>query len=311
MIHSSQIHKYLIAATFSCISQATIAVTDFPRLDDPQLQEFLTLAQGEYKQYLANKDAYMTRPVARKPWPCALAPEVLNKLASTTNSDDDPVAKQAFVKMARESRTEPIRTFFSNQTFYPVKAECKDNKLDGFVDFWVEYDYSVVSTMFSQNSHQLKHVRLSVDGDKVIGMVFSSGITLSSETIYNDPQTSAMMAKQRKYKITAVSFSVAGSNVAAVTQVPVVSLTHLLMDGEVTVTIDTIRPYADNRVEETHYGSFGSLGHRDYVKRYKDGKRHGEQIIYSGTMGGNFPIPGSRECWEDGEKILTLTCAVN
>lgn len=310
MMRFSYMFQCLIAATFTCMVHSSFAATDLPRLDDPQLQGLLTTLQGEYEQYLTNKVGYLTRPSEAKPWPCALTSDDLNILAGTTSSDDNPEMKRQLIIQARQSKSDPIRVVFSNQTFYPVKAECEGGKLNGPVDYWVEFDSAIVTPAFSINNHQLKHAQITAKGNKAFGLGLNITTTLNSETIYNDPATSAMMSKQKKSKINAVSFSASLASEPPMQSRSVV-LAHTVVDGLVTVSVTATRPLGDNGYELTHYGSFGGPSHRDYTARYKDGKLHGEQIGYPGMMGGKFPTPGYSDCYEDGEKILTTSCKVD
>ncbi|HJW24732.1 MAG TPA: hypothetical protein VJ576_07520 [Rhodocyclaceae bacterium] len=302
-------HKLLTAAGLACWFSGVQAVTGLPTLDDPQLQEFLNILNTEYDQYLANPAEYFAKPATPSKWPCEVNPKFLNLIADTTNSDDIPEMKKFYLNEARSTGADPVSLVFSNQTFYPIKASCKNGKLDGPVEFAVEYDMSIATAKMDMRSHRLKRVRAVLKENAPVGPIISAISTLSSNTIYSDPATAEMMAKQKKSDIVSAGF------VAHVPSIPIkshsnrVALSHVVVNGKLTRTAQTTRVADDGRVEENNYGTFGSTDHRDFTNRYKDGKRHGEFVRYPGTSG-SYPIPASKECWENGEKVLTTSCNV-
>jgi hypothetical protein len=243
-------------------------------------------------------------------WPCAVPAAALNRLAGTVNSDDDPATKRSFVESARTGHTTPIKDVYGNLVFYPVKVEFSAGVLQGPVDFWVEFDRSIVASGFSTNSHQLRHVHAVAKDNRPVGLILSSSVTLTSETTYEDPATRAMMAKQAKSTVTSISFMATWAEDPPLPVAPQVAVSHVVVDGNVTLLTRTTRPLAEERVEEDSYGTFGPPEHMDSRTRMRRGRLHGEQIIYSGMMG-KFPVEGETRCWEDGEQVLTTSCKVD
>lgn len=302
----------LLSVIIAGASSTVFAAPNLPRLDDPQLQGFLNTIKTEYEQYLSNGNQHFVRPSEAKPWPCKLTTEQLNKIAGTVNSDDDPVKKREFINSARSSHTEPIKVVFANQNFYPVQATCKAGKLEGPVDFWVEYDMTNIGPALSLAYHNLSHVRFTAKNGNPIGLVLKDNDMLKQVTTYNDPATAEMMSKQPKHNTLSVSFSASWVNEPLVSPEPTVTLSHVDLDsnGKVKLYVNTVRPFGGNRHEVTKYGFFGDSTHKDSTTLYKDGKQHGPQISYSGMMG-TYPVPGSQTCWEDGEKIMANPCQVD
>lgn len=303
----------LLAAIFAGVSSTVFAAPTLPRLDDPQLQGFLDTLKAEYEQYLSSGNPHLVRPSEAKPWPCKLTPAQLNKLAGTVNSDDDPAKKREFVNSARAYHTEPIRVVYTNQIFYPVQATCKAGKLEGPVDFWVEYDMTTIApSTFSATNHLLSHIRFTAKNGNPIGLVLNNNELLKRDTTYNNPATAEMMSKQPKHNTLSVSFNASWVNEPPVSPEPAVGLSHVDLDsnGKVKLTVNAVRPFGGNRHEVTRYGFFGDSTHKDSSTLYKDGKQHGPQISYPGMMG-TFPTPGSQTCWEEGEKIMADPCTVD
>lgn len=262
----------LFFVIFVSVPPAAFAAPNLPRLDDPQLQEFLNILKSEYEQYLSSGSPHLVRPSEIKPWPCELTPVQLNKLAGTTDSDDDPITKRDFINSARASRSQPISVVYSGQKFYPVQATCKAGKLEGPVDFWVEYDFTTIAApMFSQIRHMLSHVRFTATGGNPNSLVLKVNELLSLDTKYNNPATAEMMSKQKKHNTLSVSFSADWMSEPPVPYAPSVSLTHVDLDsnGKVILTTRTVRPFGGNRHEITQYGFFGvDSTHKDSTTLY-------------------------------------------
>lgn len=303
----------LLSVILAGASSTVFAAPHMPNLDDPQLQGFLDTLKAEYEQYLASGNPHLVRPSEIKPWPCQLTPAQLNKLAGTTNSDDDPIKKREFINYARSWHSEPIKVEYSNQTFYPVQAVCQTGNLEGPVEFWVEYDSTQIAPPSHITSrHELKHVRLTARQGNPAGLVLSETELLRLVTKYNDPATEEMMSKQKKYNTLSVGFDASWVSESPMSYEPSVGLSHIDLDsnGQVKLTVNTVRPFGENRHQVTHYGSFGDITHKDSTTLYKDGKQHGLQVTYPGVSG-SFPVPGSQTCWEEGEKVLADPCDVN
>lgn len=303
----------LLTAILINVSPVVLAAPNLPKLDDAQLQGLLNTLRTEYEQYLSSGNPHLVRPSEAKPWPCKLTVEQLNKLAGTVNSDDDPVTKRQLINTARESHSEPMRTEYSKQTFYPVQATCKSGKLEGPVDFWVEYDEATMAPpRFTTTSHYVSHVRFTAKNGSPEGLVLKDQERLKQDTTYNDPATAEMMSKLPKHNTLSVAFVATWVSETAVSQQPMVTLAHVDLDsnGNVMLTTRTVRPFGTNRHEETSYGFFGDSTHKDSTSSYKDGKKHGLEIIYAGRMG-KLPIKGRQTCWKEGEQIMADPCTVD
>lgn len=299
----------LLGAIFAGIS-CTAAGAVFPTLEDSQSHGFLEASKTEYEKYLASPDAYFAHPSEAKPWPCDLTPAQLSALAETVNSDDDPVLKRELLIDARSSGGEPPSITFSKQVFYPLQATCKANKLEGLVDFWVEFDRAIISKGFTANDHMLKRMRFTAKAGEAVGTMAEAGKTISSNVVWNDPETAEIMAGAKNPVKTSVWFAQRQVLLPRQSRPPMVVISHISVNGAITLTVREVRNLGDKRVQVVGYGQFGALSRRDYVQMYKDGKLHGAQISYGGMMG-RFPIPPSQDCYEDGQKILTADCKVD
>lgn len=303
----------LFATIIASMSSTALAAPALPRLDDSQLQGFLDTLKTEYEQYLSSGSPHLVRPSEAKAWPCKLTMEQLNKIAGTVNSDDDPAMKRRLINSARSDRREPISMVYANQSFYPVQATCVAGKLEGPVDFWVEYDSTIIAPPTSSVvSHLLSHIRFTAINGNPIGLVLRVNQLLKSDTTYNNPATAEMMSKKPKQNPLSVAFSAVWVSEPPVWPEPSVNLSHVdtYRDGKAKLFVSTTRPFGGNRHEDTMYGFFGDSTHKDSTTLYKDGKNHGPQIRYPGMMG-TFPVPGEQTCWEDGEKIMANPCTVD
>lgn len=309
-MHFHSVFKQLMIAATAIGMHASAFAVEFPRLEDPQLQAYLTTLQGNYQQYLANRNTYFTPPTESKAWPCTVSLAVLAAISGTVNSDDNPLQKRFLLIEARSKNSEPVRHIFANRTFYPVSAECKNGKLHGPLEFWVEFDQTVAADELSSHFRILKRVRTTVVQNKLNGPVLNEGINLRFNIRYSDPDTAAMMAAQPAMKSYSVFFEATLATNPPVMQATETSLRHTEINDEPTVTLRTIRNYDAKRTEEINYGMFGPLAKPFSKTLYKEGRRHGLEIIYAGMMGDN-PTPASTQCWDEGERILTTDCTVD
>lgn len=275
-----------------------------PVPQEPQLQPLMAAVSAEFQQYLANPVA-LTAPKEAQPWPCAVSQAELDVFANTVDSDNDPVTKAELVNDARASGMPPSKTTYFNKVVTPVRAQCQGGKLSGPVEFWIEYDQTISSTQLTLKYRNLVRVRANARDGKPDGPVLHTGAGLSQQTEFADPATAEMMAKQPKPKITNaffVAFTPAGQAPKAS-----VATSRIVVDGSLSVTTHTRFSRQDGQVVEDGYGAFGRPEHHDYRKLRRNGKLHGPQQTFAGKMG-DFAIPASTVCWQEGEKVLTNIC---
>lgn len=275
-----------------------------PALNEPVLQPLMAAVSTEFQQHAA-QPAALAAPKDTPAWPCAVSEAELDVFASTVDSDKDPVAKAELLNDARSSGIPPSRITYTNKVVTPVRAQCEAGKLSGPLEFWVEYDQTVASSMLTLKYHNLVRVRATARAGQPEGSVLVTGTTLSQQTEYADRATADMMAAQPKPRISTVffmAFTAPGSAPKAS-----VATARTTVDGTLTVSTRTRFSRPDGQVIEDGYGVFGGPAHHDSRTLRRNGKLHGPQQTFAGMMG-TFPIPASTVCWQDGEKVLTNSC---
>lgn len=298
----------LFFATLSGLSFMASSAATLPRLDDPQLQALLNTLSGEYEQYLASGKVHLSKPAESKPWPCDMTSAQLNQLAGIVDSDDDPIAKRKLALDARLVDAKPGKIVYKNKVFYPVQAACKDAKLRGLVEFWVEFDLAFIDPSSATYTYRyLRQVRFVAKNGEPSGVVLKIDDLLKQTDQSSNPAEAATTRTPISVNFSAEMFdeplSMSKLTVGLNHQIDVTS-------SKVNVYVNTIRPFNGNRHETTQYGFFGDSTHKDSTTRFKDGKKHGLEVRYPGKTGA-FPIPASQTCWEDGQKIMTNSCTVD
>lgn len=275
-----------------------------PALQEPQLQPLMAAISAEFQQYSANPVA-LVAPQASQPWPCAVSPADLDAFSGTVDSDNDPVMKAEFVNDARASGIPPSKLTYLNKVVTPVRGQCEAGKLSGPIEYWIEYDQLISSSMMTMKYHNLVRVRANARDGKPEGVVLIRGTTLSQRTDYADRETAEMMAKQPQPKVSTnffIAFAAPGT-----AQKAQVGTSRVVVDGNVSVITHTRFSRPDGQVIEDGYGTFGGAAHHDHRRLRRNGKLHGPQQTFAGKMG-DFPIPASTTCWQEGEKVLTNNC---
>lgn len=275
-----------------------------PALNEPVLQPLMAAVSAEFQQHTAQPVA-LAAPKDKQAWPCAVSEAELDVFAGTVDSDRDPVMKAEMLNDARSGGMPPSKIVYANKVVTPVRAQCEAGKLSGPLEFWVEYDQAIASSMLTLKYRNLVRVRATAREGQAEGSVLLTGTTLSQQTEYADRATADMMAAQPKPRISTVFFR-AFTAPGAAAQASV-STARTTVDGTLTVSTHTRFSRPDGQVVEDGYGLFGGPAHHDYRKLRRQGKLHGPQQTFAGMMG-TFPIPASTVCWQDGEKVLTHTC---
>lgn len=291
----------LLVALPWCAGQALA----LPPMKDAPLQPLMAAASAEFQRHVANPVA-LAAPADAPAWPCAVSQAELDVFAGTVDSDNDPVAKAELLNDARSSGMAPSKLVYANKRVTPVRAQCEAGKLSGPIEFWIEYEQTIASTQLTLRYRNLVRVQAKALKGQPDGPVLMTGTTLSQQTEYADKATADMMAAQPKPKISTVFF------VAATPAGPQpktsVAISRTLIDGTLSVTTRTRFSRPDGQVIEDGYGAFGGPEHHDSRTLRRNGKLHGPQQTFAGMMGGQFPIPASTVCWQDGERVLTNNC---
>lgn len=275
-----------------------------PAMKDAPLQPLMAAASAEFQRYVANPVA-LAAPRDAPAWPCPVSQAELDVFAGTVDSDHDPVVKAELLNDARSSGMPPSKLVYANKVVTPVRAQCEAGKLSGPIEFWVEYEQTIASTQLTLKYHNLVRVRANALKGQPDGPVVVTGTTLSQQTEYADPATAQMMAAQAKPKISTVFFM--AFTPAGPAPKTSVAISRTVIDGKLFVSTRTRFSRPDGQVVEDGYGAFGGPEHHDSRTLRRNGKLHGPQHTFAGMMG-QFPIPASTACWQEGEKVLTNSC---
>ncbi len=300
-IPTRHIPSATLLATLPWLCGAALAL---PTLKEPALQPLMAAVAAEFTQHMA-KPVALAAPKESAPWPCTVPQADLDVFADTVDSDNSPRLKAEFLNDARSGGMPPIKLSYTNKVLTLVRARCEAGKLSGPLEFWMAYDMVNSSTMFTLRSQQLVRVRANARDGKPDGVVLITGSSRTLKTIYTDPEMAQATANEPEVQFSTLIFK-------AITdpgqdRTALVATSHTVIDSKPSVTTSTrfVRP--DGLVVEDSYGLFGGPAHHLSRRHRRDGKLHGPEQTFGGMMG-DTPLPPSTVCWQEGERILTLTC---
>jgi len=248
---------------------------------------------------------YLDFPANPPAWPCAVSDFQQRKLAWVLNDDEmDEKTKLAFRKSSMNAgmNSKDMKMLYKDAVFAPLAASCKDGKLDGPLEFVVEYTRvfdSPASTMEMRMS--VRQSMTVAAGEQAFGTPVSTSVTtVSTKTAYKDPAVQSAMAKVKMPEIKI--FTATYSLPLNADDYYVATISDMGAQGWMTLLQ---RPTGSKRSEMSSY-----MGANLYsVQPMKNGLPHGEQRTMEQKYG-SVIVPAKNTCYEDGEIILTTQCDV-
>lgn len=288
----------LLRAGFSAaLFSLSAPILALPALQEPRLQPLMAAVQTEYQRHVANP-APLAAPDTGRPWPCAVPEKELDLFTDTVGSDEDSVKK---------ALSEPARVVYENKIVTPIRAQCEAGKLSGPVEFWIEYDERSELESMEMRSRYRVHVQANARDGKPDGIVLHKGTRLSQKIRYQDPQTQELMAKQPSVEPTDFALFRAFETDGPMPRA-IVATSSMVLDGQLMVTTYTRFLRDNGQMVEDQYGMYGNPEHHDYRQFRRNGRLHGPRRIFGGVAFGSLRIEPSVTCWQQGEKLLTVSC---
>lgn len=203
---------YLLA--LACLGVGSALALTLPNPPEPEAQALVKRFQADYARIMADPN-YFKPPAAPMAMPCEVPQRDLYQplglfLAIPEEAEKiQQMSRKQLRDMGMDPNTAGKPMQYSNIRITPLKAACKDGKLDGEADFLVQFD----TLMENVNNMDLgtKKVKMtsrimSQQANRYF-LVFKDGqvqdtdryhvnqSALRNETLYDDPQTAATMSK--------------------------------------------------------------------------------------------------------------------
>jgi hypothetical protein len=285
-----------------------VLAQDFPTLQ-PKLQPQMELAATEFNAARANIEGRFVWPTGEGlAVPCQGALAALHLLGGAVKLDDEASKKQHARQAKRfgmlPGTLKPMETVVKR--LHVVKAQCKNGKLDGDVEAWIEYDRIIDNPTMTITSSHRSHFKSQVRHDLPIYeyKILLASQQLSNNTVFKDAATQKMMAGN-KIPSPGLTTFMSNSSTGAV----IVILTTMGGKNKITTTVqenETLPPKLSATVNTYQRAQLIS------EMRIRDGELHGWMVMhpYSDMLTG-VAIPGMKICYEEGEVIQSNTCAVD
>lgn len=302
---------HALALLALALSSTAIAQAN-PNLPPPPADPTLAALYSQVKEMFTTASApgYTDWPAAAKPWPCDVTELQVRKLASSLalgDGEHDPIIEKAIKSGKRAAGVgKSSKTTISDVRFAPLSGSCKDGKLEGPVEFVVEYTSTSTSNGIDMVSRYRDRTRvIASQGEAAIGQPQSRAtLQIANSMRYHDPVTEEMMKKTPKVKSEQIIVQAAQPLSRAVGHTAQISLAKTTGMEPMWMTILS-QPTGPQSVESYIY--WGTQLHM--ITRVKNLLPHGEQRHFPITMNG-YPVPGKVECFDEGEEIKTTQCDV-
>ncbi len=302
-------HPSLLKLALALCTAASVQAADLPPPPaDAQLAKALVQAQALLEQ--ARSPGYLDMPQGAQPWPCPVTELELRRYAHVLSDDeqDDPDKKARNAAYSNAGmRSNDIKTSIKDVRYAPIAASCKNGKLDGALEFVLESTRITDMPVVVIEMRSRSRIRLMLSGGLPIMQAPMSEATLelSDKTRYKDAATQAMMDKDPSAASKTISASYTQPVNADVGYSAVILDIQTGHSGHEWMTLLN-RPTGPKSMELSHYRG-SQLWMRSHTK---NGRSHGEHRTYPAVFGG-VTVPGSTQCYEDGEQIKTTQCNVN
>lgn len=336
----------LLAVLLSTLHLPASASYIYPSSPDPVNQKHIDLFRANIAKYKSPQ--FLAFPASTMAMPCEVPPEKLYPLIGLgmalkeTKAEIDKQGAKLMRKMGMDMESDHT---YSDIRIEPLRAQCVNGKLDGEAEFLVSHSAKMMtktrvdmlgeatdmtSTMSTKNvsRYQLQLKEGELAGESIVVQLVDAVNTVE----YSSPAVKKMMASAPKLppsKSLMVLMNNSQGHMTTFNEVPSVKVTKgLFMAGvdtgvalQTTLTIPVAPGYVRSLVfmDKDLLGSSG----------YKNGKPHGEHILYSDniykTLGQKLDrqvgmenvkevvINGkdmleTRNCFINGEQVKVATC---
>lgn len=299
---------FTVLALAACTTASVHAADLPPTPQDPQLAAAFVQAQALLEK--SGSGGYLDLPDNAKPWPCAVTELQLRKYAyALSDNEQDEKTRKLMGNIYRDAgmNRKDLKTTIRDARHAPVYAACKDGKLDGPLEFIIEYTRSIDMPTAISETRSRSHIRLTVSaGEPLTETPYTvTTLQLSNKTSYKDPAIQTMMEKHKPPETTVItaSYTQPVNPDAGYSAIIIETRTGLFTREWMTMLN---RPTAPKRMENNTYRG-ASLW---MVSHTKNGRNHGEYRTYPAIFNG-VTVPGTSRCYEDGDEIKTTQCDVD
>ena len=302
--------QLLPACLLSCALLSPAMAIELP---PPPAEPPLNVAMGQARAAFekATRAGVMDMPGGSPVWPCTVSELQLRRwtghLALADDEQDDK-ARKAAAKAYRASgmRAADMKTTIRDVRHAPIVANCKDNKLDGPLEFMIEYTRVLDTPEMRMESRTRTRMQLTVaNGETLPAAPYTAlSIQLSQKNTFTDASIEALMQKNRQ---PAVSLTMAAHIIpvnADIGHSAVITETRVGNGPREWMTVVS-QPTGPHSVISTSYRGSALW----MVTRTKNSQLHGEMRTYPAVFSG-VQVPGTTRCYEDGEEIKTTQCNI-
>lgn len=300
-------------ALLSLILSSSALAQANAKLPPPPADPTLAGLYGQVKEMfpIASAPGYMDWPAEPKPWPCDVSELQVRKLASPLargDGENDPLIEKA-IKLGRRSAGAggSSKTTISDVRFAALEGNCKEGKLEGPVEFFVEYTRLATGAGTDMETRYRERTRALVSqGEPAIGQPqVHAMLELSNSMHWHDPTVENMMKKAPKIKTERLTVQVNQFLSRVIGHTAQIALSKSQGAEPIWNTLLS-QPIGPQSVESYVYLD----GQLHMILRVKNLQQHGEQRHFAINFNG-VTLPSFVQCFEDGEEIKTTKCDVN
>jgi len=302
--------RHTVAIVLAAATWQVQAIELPPTPTDPRVADTFEQARVVYNR--AESPGYMDMPADAKPWPCAVTELQLRRWVgymALNDTDLDEKARKANVAAFRASgmSADELKTTIRDVRHAPLVATCKDGKLDGPLEFVLEYTRVLdMSVAIMETRTRARMVMQLANGEKVAtAPVTSNTLQLSSKSTYKDPAVEAMMQKTKPPQAS-MRMAIASAPLNEDEGYSAVITETRTGSGPIEWMTVLAQPTGPKRMETRTYRGSALWT----IARIKNQRMHGEQKTFPTSFNG-VPVPGGSQCFEDGEQIKTTQCDVD
>jgi hypothetical protein len=307
----TSISAHLLRAAISgslLLIAGSLAAQELPTQIPSKLQTHFDAADREYRQAKPDVPRSFSWPTgAPAAVPCEGADLVLKRQGGVQDQVDEKT-KKMYARIERQSGMLPGSVKppeFRVERFHIVKAQCKDGKLDGEVESWLDYVMINNSATFRSETAYRTHYKATYSpGKPQHDMGITRRMQTDTKTIWSDPAIAKMMESQPKIKVDVATFS--ADSEAGNVSVMVMSMNNRTKVSTTVAEVEALQPV--QKVSMKMYVGANLMSE----SRMRDGQQHGWQTLHPHFDPlVNIQIPGSRMCFDEGEIIKSNECSVD
>lgn len=301
-------HKALLLASFGSamfiLSDMAFSATLPPPPADPALAALFADATQALGQL--STPGYFDVPGTSAEWPCAVDEHTLRAWAQALGTDETTDKdRRNYIRSLRDIGMEDGKQVVRNVKIAPLVAQCKDGKLDGKVEYWVENFRDIHLSTLTHSTREQRRVRVTVLSGELSPTEprFITQRDFQRVMKMNDPNIQKFLDKNGPDK--SETHSVMGVN-------PDLSNVTIIDSGDRASAAATMVVYNAATGPGRQEGRVFMDGQLFTVMHSKDGRLHGSYETFPVQFPGSLaPPPAVKKCYENGEEIKVATCSVD